>query len=137
MESRTSRSVALASILLTSALGASLADGPPAQDCPAIDPPAAPAAAGLRAFRDPVTGRLRLPTEEEKARLREARGLAPKESVTFKTTVRPDGTTSVELGDAFLFDVVATRDADGATRVRCVPRGGASPAARPSTSEEK
>src|SRR5262245_61369391 len=107
---RTPRSVALASTLFMSALGASPADGPAASTCPAIDPPAAPAAgSGLRAFRDPVTGRLRPPTPEERARLRQTHQAVPREARTFKTTVRANGTTVVELGDAFMFDVVATR----------------------------
>jgi hypothetical protein len=113
---------------MTPMLGAALAEDPPPPICPAIDPPvsaAAPPDAGLRAFRDPVTGELRSPTAEELTRAREAREFAPKASQVFTTTVRADGTKSVDLGDAFLFDVVATRAPDGTVRVRCVPRSGA------------
>jgi len=138
MESRPPRLAALCLIVLALTLGAASADGPAPQSCPAIDPPAPTAAgAGLRAFRDPVTGKLRPPTAQELAQVREARELAPKEMPVFTTTVLPDGTTSVDLGDAFLFDVVATRGVDGTLRVRCVPRAGAPAGTRPVAAEER
>jgi hypothetical protein len=109
--------------------------------CPAIDPPATAARPLMvRAFRDPVTGKLRPPTREELARLREAQALAPKEAPAFTTTVLPDGTTAVNLGDAFLFSVVATRQPDGTLRYECVPHGATNAApgsTRPAHPEEK
>ncbi|HSB37006.1 MAG TPA: hypothetical protein VLH41_09010 [Thermoanaerobaculia bacterium] len=140
MEPRLHRlpAVAAAALALTIATVRGEGPPPPPEHCPAIDPPA-PAASGtgLRAFRDPATGKLRPPTADELARVREARALAPKQTQVFSTTVLPDGTTSVDLGDAFLFDVVATRGADGATRVECVPRARSRAAARPGAPEQK
>ena len=141
MEPRLHRLPAVAAAALALTIATARAEGPPPppENCPAIDPPA-PAAAGmapLRAFRDPATGELRPPTADELARVREARALAPKQTQVFSATVLPDGTTSVDLGDAFLFDVVATRGADGATRVECVPRARSRAAARPGAPEQK
>lgn len=111
-------------------------DDAPTLACPAIDPPAAAAARPLRVFRDPVTGKLRPPTREELERLREAQALEPKTARVFTTVVRPDGTKVVDLGDAFLFSVVAKREPDGSTQFECVPSRGAG-AAAPQCPEEK
>jgi hypothetical protein len=111
-------------------------DDAPTPACPAIDPPAAAAARPLRVFRDPVTGKLRPPTSEELERLREAQALEPKTARVFTTVVRPDGTKVVDLGDAFLFSVVAKREPDGSTQFACVPSRGAG-AAAPQCPEEK
>jgi hypothetical protein len=111
-------------------------DDAPTPACPAIDPPAAAAARPLRVFRDPVTGKLRPPTREELERLREAQALEPKTARVFTTVVRPDGTKVVDLGDAFLFSVVAKREPDGSTQFACVPSRGAG-AAAPQCPEEK
>jgi len=98
-------------------------EAPPA--CPAIDSPAAPAA-GVRAFIDPATGKLRPPSAEEKRQLvSTARG---RSSRTYEVVVRPDGTRLVELDDAFSMSVVATTGPDGALRYRCVTRRTAPPA---------
>jgi hypothetical protein len=97
------------------------ADDPPNSTCPAIDPPAASAPAPLRVFRDPVTGKLRNPTREELDRLRESQTLQPKAARVLTTVVRPDGTKVVDLGDAFLFSVIAKREPGGSTKVECVP----------------
>ena len=112
-------------------------DDAPTPTCPAIDPPAAAAARPLRVFRDPVTGKLRPPTSEELERLREAQALEPKTARVFTTVVRPDGTKVVDLGDAFLFSVVAKREPDGSTQFACVPSRGEPGAAAPQCPEEK
>jgi hypothetical protein len=111
-------------------------DDAPTPACPAIDPPAAATARPLRVFRDPVIGKLRPPTREELERLREAQALEPKTARVFTTVVRPDGTKVVDLGDAFLFSVVAKREPDGSTQFACVPSRGAG-AATPQCPEEK
>ncbi len=113
------------------------ADDAQTSNCPAIDPPAAAAARPLRVFRDPVTGRRRPPTREELERLRDAQALEPKTARVFTTVVRPDGTKVVDLGDAFLFSVIAKREPDGSTRFECVPRRGDTVAAVPDSPEQK
>ncbi len=113
-------------VLASFAAAAGPADpGPEAPpDCPAIDPPAAPA--GVRAFIDPATGKLRPPRTEEKRQLvSTARG---RSSRTYEVVVRPDGTRLVQLDDAFSMSVVATTGPDGALRYRCVTRRTAPPA---------
>lgn len=100
-------------------------EAPPA--CPAIDPPASAAAAGVRAFIDPVTGKLRPPTAAEKRQLVSA--VRDRASRTYEVVVRPDGSRVVELDDTFSMSVVATKGPDGALRYRCVNRR-AAPAAQ-------
>jgi len=93
-----------------------------ARSCPAIDVPA-PAPPRVRAFIDPATGRMREPTAEELRRLAEER-LATRAAAparVFTIVEHPDGMKSVDLGDAFLFDVrVETRE-DGTPGIVCVP----------------
>jgi hypothetical protein len=96
---------------------------PPAL-CPAIDVPAA-IAPRLRVFVDPATGRLREPTADElrqiaEERLAARRAAAPR---VFEVVTHPDGMQSVDLGDAFLFDVRLETLPDGTTRLDCVPHG--------------
>ena len=112
-------------------------DDAPTPACPAIDPPAAIAARPLRVFRDPVTGKLRPPTREERDRLRDAQALEPKAARVFTTVVRPDGTKVVDLGDAFLSSVVVKREPDGSTQFACVPGRGETAVAPSDCPEEK
>jgi len=114
-----------------------LADDVPTPVCPAIDPPAATAARPLRVFRDPVTGKLRPPTREERERLRETQALEPRTARVFTTVVRPDGTKVVDLGDAFLSSVIAKREPNGSTQFECVPSRGQAPAPPSDCPEEK
>ena len=115
----------MAWLVLAPALGAA----PESPVCPAIDAPA-PVSAGVRAFVDPTTGKLREPTADELRRIAEERlarrAAAPR---TFEVVTHPDGMKTVDLGDAFLFDVRATTDPDGTLRLVCVPRSPAAPAA--------
>ena len=113
------------------------ADDAPTSTCPAIDPPAAAPARPLRVFRDPATGKLRPPTREELDRLRERQALAPKAARVLTTVVRPDGTKVVDLGDAFLFSVIAKRQPDGSTQFECVPSRGNAAAVPSDCPEEK
>ena len=98
----------------------------PPKDCPAIDIPApiAPVRSAVRAFVDPVTGKLREPTADElrqlaEERLKSKRAAAPR---VFEVVTYPDGMQAVDLGDAFLFDVRLKTLPDGSTRIECVPR---------------
>jgi hypothetical protein len=100
--------------------------GSPAPSCPAVDAPA-PAAPRVRAFVDPVTGALREPTADELRRLAEERRAAREAAPprVFVIVEHPDGMKSVDLGDAFLFDVKLETLPDGSPKITCVPRSGA------------
>ncbi len=99
--------------------------------CPAIDPAARAVSpqAGLRVFRDPVTGQLRAPTREEAAALARAMEAeaAPTPTPVFEIVEYPDGMKSVDLKGAFMHSVVVKRHADGSVTFSCVP--GTAPAA--------
>jgi len=90
--------------------------------CPAIDVPA-PAAPRLRVWVDPETGRLRPPTADELRQLAEARLAARRAAAprVFEVVTHPDGMQSVDLGDAFLFDVKLSTLSDGTKKIDCVP----------------
>jgi hypothetical protein len=89
----------------------------------------------VRAFIDPQTGALRTPTAEERSAVAARRRAARAESVrNLQVVVHPDGMRSVDLGDAFLFDVVVQRQPDGSIGYRCVPRSSVAGAA---TSKEQ
>jgi hypothetical protein len=114
-----------------------------AETCPAIDTPSTgnrQSSIGnhqFRAFIDPATGKLRPPTAEELRQLAEERRRSRSEAAPiFEIVVHPDGTKSVDLQDAFLFDLVAERLPDGSMRFRCLPRARGSEAARPTAAEE-
>ena len=79
-----------------------------------------PAASGLRAYRDPVTGAFVQPPQ--------APGLAPQRAapaqttgpIGFTETAAPGGGTMIQLGGAFHSDLVAKRGAASA-EVSCAP----------------
>jgi hypothetical protein len=89
----------------------------PAESCPAIDPPAVPVPAGIRAFIDPVTGKLRPAKPEEKRKI--AAAGRDRSARTYQLVILPDGTRIVELDDAFLMSVVATKQSNGTLSYRC------------------
>jgi hypothetical protein len=129
MRMRLPRSMRAAALLFAAAAAAAAGSPPaaekPAEVCPAIDPPTAPAhAARLHVFVDPATGRVREPTADElrayAERRRAARAAAP--APVFEVVTYPDGMVAVDLGDAFLFDVRLSRQPDGSRRLECVPR---------------
>lgn len=77
-------------------------------------------AAGLRAFRDPETGRLREPTAEEaRALSRMARAFVQRREL--EAVTHSNGMTSVDLKDAFRLDILARRNADGSISLDCAP----------------
>lgn len=96
--------------------------GNPEASCPAVDAPAA--APRVRAFVDPVTGQLREPTADELRQLAEERQAAREAAPprVFVIVEHPDGMKSVDLGDAFLFDVRLETLPDGSPKITCVPR---------------
>jgi len=100
--------------------------------CPADD---AVGRAGLRAFIDPQTGQLREPTPEEAAQLAAAAHASRLQALSeLEIVVHPDGMKSVDLGDAFLIDLVARRNPDGSLSIDCLPPGASGtppPAPRP------
>ncbi len=83
---------------------------------------------GTTVFVDPATGRLRLSTTEDVARI--AASLRQRFSTggVANATVRPDGMRSVVVGPELIHFATAQIGADGALRVRCVE--GADAAAR-------
>ncbi len=122
------RRTALAFALAWVPLSAGARPAPdPKPECPAIDVPAP--AGRVRVFVDPATGKLRPPTPDELRQIAEerlkARRTAP--ARRFEVITSPDGMQSVDLGDAFLFDVRLETRPDGSTRIECVPH--AAPAA--------
>ena len=120
---------ALALLGLSAAAGAA---GP--EECPAIDVPApVRTAARVRAFVDPATGRLREPTADELRELAEARlkARAAQPAPVFEVVTHPDGMKSVDLGEAFLFDVRVVTLPDGSTKTTCVPHATPAAAAAP------
>ena len=95
--------------------------------CPAIDPPAAaPLRAGLRVFVDPVTGKIRPATPEERRKVA-AVTARDRSSRSYEMQILRDGTRIVELDDAFLMNIVATVAPDGRVTYLCGP--GTTPAA--------
>jgi hypothetical protein len=129
------RPLALAAGLAVAAAGLASPSPAPPESCPPIDPPAvAPARAGVRAFIDPATGKIRPATPEERRKIAAA---APRDRSgrTYEIQIRPDGTRIVELDDAFLMSVVATANPDGTTSYRC--RTGPAPAGSASAEPSK
>jgi hypothetical protein len=100
--------------------------------CPAIDIPA-PTAPGVRAFVDAATGKLREPTPDELRQLAEERLKArtARPQPVFEVVTHPDGMKTVDLGDAFLFDVRVETLPDGTLRTTCVPHATPSAAGAP------
>jgi hypothetical protein len=91
------------------------------ESCPAIDPPAAaPLRAGLRVFVDPVTGKIRPATPEERRKVAAA---TPRDrsSRIYEMTILRDGTRIVPLDDAFQMNIVATVQPDGRITYHCGP----------------
>ncbi len=117
--------IAVAALLGASALRAA-SPQETAPPCPAIDSPA-PSAPRVRVFVDPATGQLREPTADELRRLSEERRAAREAAPprVFVIVEHPDGMKSVDLGDAFLFDVRLETLPDGSPKITCVPRSGA------------
>lgn len=77
------------------------------------------AASGLRAFRDPVTGELRQPTEDELRSIDEgSRRALPEERVS-ELIVHPDGSKSMNLVSGYMTSVVVRKDAQGKVEKRC------------------
>lgn len=87
------------------------------------DAPAGVAAAGMLAFRDPVTGELRPPTEAELAAIRpQLEALFNQSSEGLEQIELPDGSVGVDLQGRFATAVVATVGPDGTVTTRCVNR---------------
>lgn len=96
--------------------------------CCALAVPVAAAAAeagqdGMTVVRDAFTGKLRAPTSAE---LRALRGQLVKPEVAMepvqppKSTVRPDGTRALHLGERGMVYSVMRRNADGTLAGHCV-----------------
>ncbi len=125
---RVPRSVAAVSALFALSLCA-YASEPAPRACPPIDAPAI-AAPSVRAFIDPATGKRRAPTAAELRRIGEQRLQARRAKIaTLVVETHAGGMKSVDLGDAFLMEVVLDKGIDGAARMDCAPGSGQPPAA--------
>jgi hypothetical protein len=116
--------IAVGALLLS--LPAVAGDGKDAVPATSKDAPAESAAAkaapAMIVARDPVTGKLRAPTAEERRALIESarRSLALVAQPTLVET-RPDGSKHARLGPEFFRWSVARRKADGALTFDCLP----------------
>lgn len=72
--------------------------------------------------RDAETGKLRAPTAAELKAL-QAKHPQPKELAPAVSSLRPDGTRSVNLGERGMVYAVAKRNADGTLSRHCVKDG--------------
>jgi hypothetical protein len=120
IELRRGSTVAMVALVLLACSGLADEQGPRR---PAIDPAPAPAAPRVRVFVDPATGKLREPTVDELRELAEARwkSRAAQAPRVFEVVTHPDGMKSVDLGDAFLFDLRIEKLPDGSRKTSCVP----------------
>ena len=85
-------------------------------------PDAFPAMVGIRAVRDPVTGKLTVPSEEERRRMAEQmKGLwTPSDDTPLVSQTFPNGGQIVTLDERYTEFVVIERGPDGKLRTRCV-----------------
>ncbi len=84
-------------------------------------PAATAPAAGMLAFRDPVTGQLRPPTADELDALRpQLEALFNQSSEGLEQIELPDGSVGIDLQGRFASAVVATVQPDGTVTTRCV-----------------
>ena len=81
--------------------------------------------AGMKAYIDPATGKLREPTAEDAAaaaaaaaKSRQAQAARPEPVVVQHSS----GMVSAELGEEYMEDVVVRKNADGTLAFQCVPR---------------
>ena len=130
---RVPRSVAAVSAFFAISLSVYAAEPAPRVCPPDASDAAAPAPAltapGVRAFVDPATGKRRAPTVAELRQIAEQRLQTRRAKVAaLVVETHAGGMKSVDLGDAFLMDVVLEKGPDGAARVHCVPGSGQPPA---------
>jgi len=98
---------------------------PEAAKAPAETPAEAAGQAGMKAYIDPATGKLREPTAEDAAaaaaaaaKSRQAQAARPEPVVVQHSS----GMVSAELGEEYMEDVVVRKNADGTLAFQCVPR---------------
>ena len=124
---RVARSLAAVSAFFAISLSVYAAEPVP-RACPPIDAPALTAPA-VRAFIDPATGKRRAPTANELRQIAEQRLRTRRAKVSaLVVETHADGMKSVDLGDAFLMDVVLEKSPDGRGRMHCAPGSGQPPA---------
>ena len=98
---------------------------PEAAKPPAETPAETAGQAGMKAYIDPATGKLREPTAEDAAaaaaaaaKSRQAQAARPEPVVVQHAS----GMVSAELGEEYMEDVVVRKNADGTLAFQCVPR---------------
>ena len=96
-----------------------------AAKAPAATPAEIAGQAGMKAYIDPATGKLREPTAEDAAAVaaaaaksRQAQAARPEPVVVQHAS----GMVSAELGEEYMEDVVVRKNADGTLAFQCVPR---------------
>jgi hypothetical protein len=133
---RVARSVAVVSAVFAISLCVYAAEPAP-RVCPPIDAPAL-AQPAVRVFIDPATGKRRAPTAAELRQIAEERLRTRRAKVsTLVVETHAGGMKSVDLGDAFLMEVVLEKGLDGVTRTRCLPGSGQRPASGSAPAGEK
>jgi len=98
---------------------------PEAAKAQAATPAETAGQAGMKAYIDPATGKLREPTAEDAAaaaaaaaKSRQAQAARPEPVVVQHAS----GMVSAELGEEYMEDVVVRKNADGTLAFQCVPR---------------
>ena len=75
---------------------------------------------GMTVVRDPATGQLRAPTADELRELHNKRAQTRIAPATPQSTVRPDGTRKLELGERGMVYSVITRAPNGQLKRDCI-----------------
>jgi len=78
--------------------------------------------AGLRAFIDPETRKLREPTAEEESSLHRLHMKGRAFPMAPRVVYHPNGMVSAELTEEYMNDVIARKNPDGTVSWVCVPR---------------
>ena len=97
-----------------------------AAKAPAATPAETAGQAGMKAYIDPATGKLREPNADEAAAVAAAAKVKGREAL--KAAPEPvviqhaGGMVSAQLGEEYMEDVVVRKNADGTLAFQCVPR---------------
>lgn len=117
---RTSAGVAVMIVLgVAATAGAGEKKAPAKPAAPVAVTPAAPASAGLTAFVDAKTGKLRQPTPEEARQLAASMPFLSRAAENVQVTQFQDGTLSADLSGTFLNVWVARVNPDGSVSQGC------------------
>ncbi len=94
-----------------------------AAKAPAAPPAELAGEAGMKAYIDPATGKLREPTSEDAAAAAKAKGREALKAAPEPTVVQhANGMLSAQLGEEYMQDVVVRKGADGTLVFQCTAR---------------